>query len=414
MKRVAILTDFINHDPAYSLCGVVGNQIKMLVKNGYKPTVIVKKGFDDKNAYPDCEVISVDPGRTSNTVVIDKECGAEINSLGLQLRDALLDIDVVLTHDLIYQAALWKYHVACRRVIKDLPNLKWLHWVHSATHTSTANQTGKYKDELRGKFPNSTIVVFHAEEMVRKAGAFGYEIDEAVILSNPLDLTEGYHPAALEAIKVGGLHKADAIAVYPARLDRGKQVEIILEIFGGLVAQGLDARVVVVDFHSTAGDKAVYRSQLKKQAQELNVPTIFTSDLKYPQANYHIPHQAVMDLMDYADIFIHPSRSESDPLTVPEAMWKRCGLMMNFDLPVFRQWDGKALFGKFSSNLDVLTGQPGETNTEYGNREMYMSEMASKIAYVLRNNPILANHVEVRKTRSLEAHWQNLWAAIES
>jgi hypothetical protein len=117
--------------------------------------------------------------------------------------------------------------------------------------------------------------------------------------------------------------------------------------------------------------------------------------------------------MDYADIFIHPSRSESDPLTVPEAMWKRCGLMLNFDLPVFRQWDGKALFGKFSSNIDVLTGQPGETNTEYSSREMYMYEMAGKVAYILRNNPILANHVEIRKTRSLEAHWQKLWAAIE-
>jgi glycosyltransferase involved in cell wall biosynthesis len=172
--------------------------------------------------------------------------------------------------------------------------------------------------------------------------------------------------------------------------------------------------VVVIDFHSTAGDKATYRSKLKVQAEELNVPTIFTSDLQYPNASYHLPHQAVLDLMDYADIFIHPSRSESDPLTVPEAMWKRCGLMLNFDLPVFRQWDGKALFGKFSSNVDVLTGQPGETNTEYSDRNMYMYEMASKVAYILRNNPILANHVEIRKTRSLEAHWQKLWAAIES
>ena len=412
MKRVAILTDFVSHDPAYSLCGVVANQVKMLVKNGYKPTVIVKEGF--KDVYPDCEVVSVDPGRTSNSVKVDDDCSPEIQSLELQLFDILKDIDVILTHDLIYQASMWKYHVACRRIAKDLPNLKWLHWVHSASPMNTANQTGIYKEELKGKFPNSTIVVFHAEEMVRKAGAFDYEIDEAVILSNPLDLTEGYHPAALETIKVGGLHKADAIAVYPARLDRGKQVEIVLDVFGGLAAQDIDARVVVVDFHSTAGDKAVYRSQLKKQAQELGVPTIFTSDLKYPEANYHIPHQAVLDLMDYADIFIHPSRSESDPLTVPEAMWKRCGLVLNFDLPVFRQWDGKALFGKFSSNIDALTGQPGETNTEYSDRNMYMYEMASKVAYVLRNNPVLANHVEIRKTRSLEAHWQKLWAAIES
>jgi hypothetical protein len=28
--RTAILTDFVSHDPAYSLCGVVANQVKML------------------------------------------------------------------------------------------------------------------------------------------------------------------------------------------------------------------------------------------------------------------------------------------------------------------------------------------------------------------------------------------------
>ena len=179
MKKVAILTDFVSHDPAYSLCGVVANQVKMLVGNGYKPTVIVKEGFKGEDVYLDCEVVSVDPGRTSNSVKVDDDCEYEIHILERQLRAILGDIDVVLTHDLIYQAAMWKYHVACRRIAKEL-SIKWLHWVHSSTSMNTANQIGIYKEELKGKFPNSTIVVFHAEEMIRKAGTFGYEIDDFI------------------------------------------------------------------------------------------------------------------------------------------------------------------------------------------------------------------------------------------
>ena len=43
MKKVAILTSFVGKiDDAYSLCNVVGNQLKMLVKYGYRPTLIVR------------------------------------------------------------------------------------------------------------------------------------------------------------------------------------------------------------------------------------------------------------------------------------------------------------------------------------------------------------------------------------
>ena len=72
------------------------------------------------------------------------------------------------------------------------------------------------------------------------------------------------------------------------------------------------------------------------------------------------------------------------------------------------------MMGKFSSNIDVASGQPGETNTSYGNRQEYMNEMAMKIAYMLENNKALKGHREVRLKRSLHAVWKNnLGPAIE-
>lgn len=89
-------------------------------------------------------------------------------------------------------------------------------------------------------------------------------------------------------------------------------------------------------------------------------------------------------------------------------------MVLNFDLPMFRMYQGKSLLYKFSSNIDVTTGLPGETNTNYSDRSGYMNTVAGSIAYMMRNNPILANHVEIRQTRGLEINWSKfLWPAIE-
>jgi glycosyltransferase involved in cell wall biosynthesis len=395
--RTAILTDFVSHDPAYSLCGVVANQVKML--EGEDLTVFVRKGWNLEDCSPyGPRVVMLDPGKTgSNTVEVTPRSEEEITQLETQFIAHLAGIDVVLTHDLIYQANMWKYHVAARRYAAKHPKLRWLHWVHSSTDLGVARQTGVYQRELQGRFPNSQIVAMHEEEINRKGGMFGYERDQVVVIPNPLDTMEDYHPLT-RRILGDKAWAADIIMVYPARLDRGKQVEVVGEIAEQLNLLGWSTLVIVVDFHSTAGDKATYRKELKDR---FGAFMRFTSEVE--GASYHVQHKVVMDLMDYADVFIHPSRSESDPLTVPEAAWKRNLLMLNFDLPVFRQWDGRALFGKFSSNIDALSGLPGSTDTTYKDRAGYMRSRAQAIAYMVQQTPVLKNHRVVRQTRSLEA-----------
>jgi len=417
--NIAILTDFVSHDPAYSLCGVVANQVKMFATDRHKPKLLVRKGFSAEDAYPGAEILVLDPGEIGNNVVnVTEQSESEIQVLRGQMVHALDGTDVVLTHDLIYQPNMWKYHVAARRVARDRPDLKWLHWVHSSTDMGTASQVGPFSKELNGQFPNAKLVAMHTEEFNRKGSLYGYEADQMIIVPNPLDLVEGYHPAAKMMVKAGELYKADIVAVYPARLDRGKQVEVIVDIFRELNRKGWDARLVIVDFHSTAGDKAIYRKELTEKAWERKpeTPVYFTSVETVglnKDYGYHLPHKAVMDLMEYSDIFVHPSRSESDPLTVPEAAWKRCGLVLNYDLPVFRLWEGSALLYRFSSNIDVTSGMPGLTETEQSNPQAYMAHVAGGIAHVMQTNSVLKNHARVRKERSLEAVWSHhLWPAI--
>jgi len=255
----------------------------------------------------------------------------------------------------------------------------------------------------------------HAEEVNRKGGLYGYEQDEIVIIPNAIDFTEYYHPAAKTVVEQAGLTGRDIVALYPCRLDRGKQPHIILEVFRELERMRYDTKVVIADFHSVDGDKAAYRASMKADYGSL---VFFTSDLEGVESgapfNYCLPHQAIMDLFDFADVLMHPSQSECDPLIVPEAIWKRCGLILNFDLPLFRRYDGDALLYKFSSAIDTNTGMPGNTETSYGNRSDYMRHVAAGIAYQMENNPVLKLHARMRKERSLEAVGRSLWAAIES
>jgi glycosyltransferase involved in cell wall biosynthesis len=419
MRRVAVLTDFCNFDPAYSLCRVVQAQVKMLA-NGHEPRLLVREGFQKKHEadYPGAEFVALDPGETGqNRVVPSDRTADEIDALTEQMRAALRGIGVVLTHDLIYQPNLFKHHVAARRLAGERGDLRWLHWVHSATDMKTAQKTGRFRKETAGKFPNAKLVAMHPEEVNRKGALHGYERDEIVIIPNPIDFAAEMHPLAREVIARGDLMRADIIACYPCRLDRGKQPHVLIEVFAELAKTGRSVRVVIVDFHSTGGDKADYREEMRRQAEAARVPLVFTSDAEGGWGgapySYCVPHEAVMDLFEVADVLVHPSMSESDPLILPEAAWKRCGLVLNYDLPVFRQHDGQALQYKFSSNIDVYTGLPGETRTEYADRAAYMRHVAAGIAYWTEQNPVLALHAKMRKERSLEGVWPKLEAAIE-
>ena len=126
MKRVCVLTDFSNFDPAYSLCRVVASQVTMLARGGYKPRLLVRKGFQHERHdadYEGAEIVELDPGEIGGNVVnLTDKTGEEIGRLSAQMLGALKDFDVVMSHDMIYQPNMFKYEIAGRRVAAVQPN----------------------------------------------------------------------------------------------------------------------------------------------------------------------------------------------------------------------------------------------------------------------------------------------------
>lgn len=421
MKKVGCLTTFSSNDSAYSLNRVVQDQIKMLVRNGYKPTVIVAESpiWDNppENYGLEGVVIKQIPNvPVHNEVRSDETFDKDVNTLLEALREHLKDIDVVLTHDIVYQPAALKHNLAARQLAKERPELRWLHWIHSATSPYTlTSQREHFKDEyinlVQSKFPNSFYIYFNEYSVKRVATNFGVDENDVKIVHHPTDYCRFFRfdKEVEEMVDRYDLLSADVICTYPARLDRGKQVEMAVKVIASLKKLGLSVRMIVVDFHSTGGDKVTYREDIKRIGIDWGLAEhelIWTSEVR-KEWEYQVPQEVVSQIQIMSNVFVMPSRSESYSLVTQEAALAYSVGILNDDFPPFREIFGKGpYYRKFSSNIDITSGLDGDTETKYDNEKGYFEDIARAINYDLTNNRVLTWNIKLRKERNLDTVWK--------
>lgn len=403
MRDILILTDFVNFDPGYSLCHVVQAQVQMLRMMGRDPKLAVRKGFAHEDHFPFTRIEHLDPGPDiDNKVILTSRSEGDVQALERQLARLLTPTTTVITHDIVYQPSAWKYRVAYYRLAKKMPGVRWLHFVHSSTAWDIKPQMGHYAAEVSGQLPNATLAVFSHEELARKAEAF--PAAKTAVLPNAIDVLAGLSQPAVQMIEAAGLLEASVAAILPARLDPSKQVDIAAEIMSYVPG----GRLLVVDFHSSDATKARVRSGIKKR-----YPAAFFSSEITGQRFF--PRELVLELMSFCDVLIQPSMSEGDSLVVKEAASRGCLLVLNQDLPAFAHaYMGLAIFGKFSSHVDVHTGQPGHTSTQYSDRAGYMRSLAMRILHESHNNKIMAARIKARQQWHLAAQAPAFLAAVEA
>jgi glycosyltransferase involved in cell wall biosynthesis len=425
MGSIAILTTFRDADPAYSLNRVVIDQIKMLTIGGYGVRVVVAEGFKPVDVYAQENVtlFTIPDVRVSNEMnaVKDDTFTEDIQKLTEAYRKALEGVDVAITHDLVYQPAQVKHQIATRQIANESPNIKWLHWIHSATSPQTLiMERNFYQDDylkfLVDPYPNSYYVFFNNWSRRRVAANFGVPVDRVKTVYHPTDVMGwlNFHPISKEIIERNDLLSADMICVYPARLDNGKQVPVALELMIRVRAKGFDTRMVVVDFHSTSSNpsdsKYQQRQLMKAMAKEWKYEDklIFVSEHS-PETKSSVPHQVIRDLMLISNIFVMPSRSESYSLVTQEAALTKNLLILNEDFPPFKEIFGEDnLFIRVSSNVNKDTGLDGETNTQYSpSRDQYFEEKSLEIVETFQRNHALRTNAFIRKTRNLKYVWEH-------
>ena len=423
-KRIVIFTTFSEISPAYSLNRIVQDQLKMLLTHGYEPTVIVAESFEPEGIYADPKVtlkrIPLVP--VHNEVKKDETFDEDVAKLKQSLEEVLKDADVVITHDIVYQPACLKHNIAARQIADGLPNLLWLHWIHSATSPMTLTNLKPYFSEVyvnlvSKPFPNSKYVFFNDYSIPRIANNFNVPESNVRVVHHPSDLGAVFGlTKAVEGFSHDkDLFSADAIAIYPIRLDRGKQVEMVVKTMACLKEFDLKVKCIIVDFHSTGGDKVTYRNELKNIGIDWGLnqdELIFTSDAR-EEWEVEVPYEDLMGLFRLANVFIMPSRSESYSLITQEAGLNKCVVVLNQDFAPFRDIFGaNAIYRQYSANIG-FNGQDGNVNTEYGPGDAYPEERATyeknyhkdtagMILSQLKNNKNLALSIFLRKYRNLD------------
>jgi hypothetical protein len=415
IRNVCVLTNFSSYFQAYSIIIVAERQVKMLCENGYHPNVIVMEGFQPQGAFalPEVNLCYVPQINCHNEWDRDKKeiFDSDVEKIYSALKLHIKDGDVVLTHDLIFQAALQKFEVAARKIANEQPETTWLHLVHSC----------KTDKRPSVKFPNSMVMFPNSYDFPRVARAFGYEEDEIKLVPHPIDVCEFFdmHPLSRKIIKDNDVLSADVIMVYPLRLDRGKQPEICIKSIAALKRVGKTVRMIFMDFHSTGGDKAKYREELKQIAIDkgLNCQEVIWVSEQDPSLKLESPREMVKDFMCISNVFIQPSVSETFSLIAQEAMI--CGNLpiLNFDFPPMRSIYGdKPIYRKFSGKINIETGLEGSTDTWHCKEpqnhkqgcncdedDFFDKDIAGYILYELEHNRIISLRTKIRKEHNLKA-----------
>ena len=421
MKTIAILTNFTSYDKKYSLCNVAAEQIRMLERNNYKIKIIVNEGFIENTVgaidtpdkrkealgvYKEEYLHFIPNVRCYNELKRDDTWEEDIKKIADLLEPILKDVDTVFSHDLIYQPAYLKLNHAARLIAEKLPAIQWLHWIHSSTTPMVLHASADYLQTVKTAFPRSFVIYPNAYEIPRVAKNLGYEEDQVKVVPHATDPADffGFHEITKKLTEDHNILSADVTGCYPLRLDRGKQPEKVLQIFVAIKKLGRKVRLVFCDFHSTGGDKVKYRQELKEMAIDLGMTSseiLFTSDIG-PDTALGVPHAVVRDLMLISNLFILPSRSETYSLVAQEAGLCSNLLVLNFDFPPMRSiYGAMPLYAKFSSNIDVMTGQDGNTETKYQPSFMsYANDQAKRICYYLEQEKCVAMATFLRKNRN--------------
>lgn len=402
----------------------------MLLLNGYEPTVIVHDSFKPEGIYAHAgvKIVKIPNMPVHNQVKKDETFDEDVNALEKRLKEILKDQDVVITHDIIYQAACLKHNMAARRVAKELPNLKWLHWIHSATSPQLLSMVvGIFEDEyvklIQTPFPNSKYVYPNSYAVPAVAHNFNISQEDVKVVPHPTDICDFFSmPKEVEEIIYEkDILSADAIATYPVRLDGGKQVEYVIKTMAALKDFGLSIRVIVIDFHSTGGDKVAYRDRLKQIAIDLglNDQEVFFLSEQRSEWMYEVDPHIVSMFQSISNVFIMPSVSETYSLITQEAALTKQVVVLNYDFPPFRSIYGEnAIYRKYSSRFDVMAdpqhamGVGSATTTKYGSTDLpeearnsaeksYHHETAGMINARL-HHPEMALATFLRKERNLQ------------
>lgn len=412
MKSIAIFTTFVDFNPQYSLTGIVRDQINMLLKHEYKPVLFVVKGCKDLDTLPkELDVRAVVP----QLPLKDYQLGVpkqpsfdgQVKQIEEVLTDQFKDFDIIITHDIIFQTWFVVFNQAIRNIGAKYPNIKWLHWCHSAP--SAGNPNVEYPHILRfSGMSNSIYISMNYADIGLFATMFNIPVGKVQVVYNCRDIYTffGMHPFSIKLIEKYGLLDTDVLAIYPTRLSTGKNIEISIHLMAKIQETGRNAKLVICNSYSNAAGEKQYAISLKRQAKEWGLPeeNLIITSMEGKEWELGVPHQTIKDLMSISNLFMLPSKSEGCSLILLEAALTKNLIVLNNLLPSLHE------FGENDTiyiDCDMVRAGKMTTVGYHPNRDAHLREKAQLIIQKLDDNQALNMFLRIRKKFNPEWIYRN-------
>jgi len=335
--KIGIYHPFNDLPDNYSLSHVVREQMYMLTEHGHECHFITSQGFTDE--VPDKVIVHA---------ILPQEQILE------EVEPVIEDLDYVFTHDVVYLSVYKKHADAIRILIEKNPDIKWIHWSHSAPNPT----------EKRKPMPNSIYVGLNSWDLERLAEQYQIPIAQCRLIYNSVspDLFNEWHPFTKQIVDKHNLLDCDLLFIFPFDTGRWKSKggPKIIKLVKKLRERDLNAKVVFINAAANDRGRRTLVETIYKKNREY---VVFTSleDVKYETV---VPRRVVRELMDVGNVFPLLSRSEGCSLTMLEAGLKGMIVILNADFPPFLEFGRTDLVFWMKVSSDRATTNYGKTGED--------------------------------------------------
>lgn len=412
--KVAILTNFHEFLPGYSLTSIVKTQMKMLVKYQHDVHLYTSEQWNGPTEIPGVTIHSVIPFAHLKDLKDPKDLPQDLLECRQRTTQVLTsefqDVQMAFTHDWVFQGWNMPYGLGVSDACKggNLSNTRWLHWIHSTPTVPTIWwDMSLYGGKHRLVFPSMS-------ERTRVAEMYKSNVECVRIIPHIVDLRElfEFDNDTCEFIDTyPAIQSAGIVQVYPCSVDRleAKRLHIVLGIFAEFKKMGLHVCLVVPTQWATGKKQRDIVDTYKEMATTLgmlvNQEVIFTSDFKELKYGLGVPRTMLAQLQMYSNLFIFPTREESFGLVMPEAILASgCLPVINNSLEVLQEIAGYQTLGfEFgSSNRTVNIPNPVS----------YARDIALIILGRMVQSESLKTKTRIRTQYNYDAIYNNFYAPI--
>lgn len=418
--KIALLTMFNGLSSTYSLVNVVKEQLKMLLDANIEVKMLVSEDCPDnerEGIFLDkriewIKVINHLNGQlihwrdySDPTMNVHKSFFDEVKVIAKDFETYLSDVDFCFLHDIHYQGWHLVHNVAIREAQKNLPNVRFLAFTHSAP----VNRPLSVKWPLSARYtpmPKTTYIYPTISGLPALAKQYNIAEGRCRAVNNSLDFLSSMCQVVQNLSNKIDLLSPEIIIVYPGRLTPGKKFEKVTALAGCIKRTcEMSVKVIFCDFPSADIKSDTYKKIIINAGVSTGLSSediSFTSDLGYPQG---IPREAVLDLFTISNLFICPSFSESFGLTVLEAASRGNFIVVNECVPALAE---------LSKQLKTYTMRWDARNFGFDTHENYhpsevdyYDEHALRIVNLMREDIALNSKTISRIRYNPKWIWEN-------